>query len=86
LTLVDFQKYFLPYWNEHPPVHVLVAAYLGFKPQTGAGMTPQSTQSPQNISELLSMPAGMMEGDIHEGLPEPILDFAEFQQRIKRGG
>ena len=38
------------YWEQHPPVHLLVAAYLGFKP-SGA---PTSREAAADIAALAS--------------------------------
>lgn len=32
LTWPEVQEHF-EYWDEHPPVHLLVAGYLGYKPK-----------------------------------------------------
>lgn len=41
------------YWRQHPPVHILVAAYLGYK---APRVIDQSGES--NLGELISMFAG----------------------------
>jgi len=41
------------YWAKHPPTHVLVAAYLGFK---GGGT--QAQQAPEQASALHELAAG----------------------------
>lgn len=41
------------YWHQHPPVHILVAGYLGYK-------APRVIDQPaeSNLGELISMFAG----------------------------
>lgn len=41
------------YWRDHPPVHILVAAYLGIKPKSTASPPPQS-----NIGTLIGVAKG----------------------------
>ena len=38
------------YWRKHPPVHLLVAAYLGYKPRGG--------EQPGDLGELYTMMTG----------------------------
>ena len=47
------------YWRHHPPVHVLVAGYLGFKPDLPA------TDAPDLSTNLAALAAEM-----RDGLPE----------------
>jgi hypothetical protein len=42
------------YWLQHPPVHILVAAYLDYKPPKLA--LPKASNN--NLGELLAMFAG----------------------------
>lgn len=45
------------YWDNHPPVHVMVAAYLGIKPATA------SASGEQDFGELFAI-GTMIEGPI----------------------
>ena len=49
------------YWHHHPPVHVLVAGYMGYKP------TNDVTGAPDLASNLAAMAADMR-GDLPEHL------------------
>lgn len=49
------------YWHHHPPVHVLVAGYIGYKP------TNDVTDAPDLASNLAVM-AAEMRGDLPEHL------------------
>ena len=40
------------YWSDHPPVHELVAAYMGVKPSARA---PAGTHDPSGIGSLVAM-------------------------------
>ncbi|NMN78417.1 hypothetical protein AF70_00039950 [Pseudomonas sp. KD5] len=46
------------YWRHHPPVHVLVAGYMGFKPES------QVTDAPDLSTNLASLAA-----DLRDELP-----------------
>lgn len=41
------------YWRRHPPVHLLVAAYLGYKP-------PRDVQEVGDLGELYTMMTGRL--------------------------
>ena len=47
------------YWRNHPPVHILVAGYMGYKP------TQEVTDAPDLASNLVAMAA-----DLASELPE----------------
>jgi hypothetical protein len=89
MTLLDVEE-LSGYWAEHPPVHLMVAAYLGVKPQPSgpspvAGSGPRLTSGspvadPVDAAALLRVP-GMARGDIHDGLAAPIFDFEELRRR-----
>lgn len=74
------------YWAEHPPLHLLVAAYLGagkdrrlqmpaapFAPE----QRPQSDAGPM----LARLGPGFSVGDVHAGLAPVILDFAALTRQ-----
>jgi hypothetical protein len=42
------------YWQQHPPVHIMVAAYLGIKPKATATATPVEND-PAEVQALLAM-------------------------------
>jgi hypothetical protein len=51
------------YWRRHPPVHVLVAGYMGYKPET------QGTDAPDLATNLASLAA-----DLRDELPDHLRD------------
>jgi hypothetical protein len=85
MTLFDFEE-LTAYWLEHPPVHILVGAYLGTgkhrrKRAPSAGPNPAS-----DIQALVAeLGPGFDAGDVHAGLPGVVLDFAELRRRAQSG-
>ena len=83
MTLFDIEE-LTAYWVEHPPVHILVGAYLGVgkhqrKRAPSAGSNPGS-----DIQVLLAeLGPGFGAGDVHAGLPGVVLDFAELRRRAR---
>ena len=74
MTLHEVEELFA-YWTAHPPLHVMVAAFLGIRPGKRApGANAQA-------SLLAELGAGFVKGDVHRGLPPAILDFAELRRR-----
>jgi hypothetical protein len=74
------------YWTHHPPLHLLVAAYLGLandrrrsKPQARA--TREKPSSADVVSMLAQLGPGFTGGDVHAGLSPVILDLAELRRR-----
>ncbi len=85
MTLFQIEE-LTSYWAQHPPVHLLVAAYLGFgkdknaPPQSisaGRGQQPSSESS----SLLAQLGPGFGAGDVNAGLSPAVLDFAELRLR-----
>jgi hypothetical protein len=73
------------YWAEHPPLHLLVAAYLGVGKDKRQPMPPSSferEQRPQSDagSVLARLGPGFSPGDVHAGLTPVVLDFAELRR------
>lgn len=74
------------YWAQHPPVHLLVAAYLGLGKRKRLPEPPLSpdkggARSAHAASLLACLGPGFEGGDVHAGFPPAILDFAELQRR-----
>jgi hypothetical protein len=74
------------YWAQHPPTHLLVAAYLG----VGKDRHPPPRHKPAGLMQTSSSDAGAMlaqlgpgfsAGDVHAGLSPVVLDFAELRRR-----
>jgi hypothetical protein len=59
------------YWVEHPPVHILIAAYLGIKPK------PKTPTEEINEESLKTLVEGV--GSMISGRPnDPMLDLLEI--------
>lgn len=90
MTLFDFEE-LARYWADHPPVHILVAAYLGLNkyPHQSTPNGPVNTgpAAGSNLEELLAeLGPGFGVGDVHTGLDPVVLDFAELRRRAGAGG
>jgi len=88
MTLFDIEE-LTAYWAEHPPLHILVGAYLGTgKPRRGPTPSARSVPGRAAPSDLHGIVAelgpGFGTGDVHAGLPGVVLDFAELRKRAKR--
>jgi hypothetical protein len=71
LTLVDVDELLLPYLAEHPPVHILVAGFVGFKPRRRPAR--------DDVAEWRHR---LGSGDVHAGMQAPVmLDFAALKAR-----
>ncbi|MNG40599.1 hypothetical protein D3C84_1292450 [compost metagenome] len=55
------------YWRHHPPVHVLVAGYMGFKPELPI------TDAPDMVSNLASLA-----DDMRDDLPVHLRDALDL--------
>ncbi|HEV2303326.1 MAG TPA: hypothetical protein VGR91_17300 [Stellaceae bacterium] len=73
MTLHEVGELFT-YWAAHPPVHLMVAAYLGI----GRGKRAVEGAEASLFAEL---GPGFVKGDVHRGLPPVILDFVELRRR-----
>jgi hypothetical protein len=76
------------YWAEHPPVHLLVAAYLGVGKNKDARLPPTSMgrgprPSSDSSSLLAQLGPGFGGGDVNAGLAPVVLDFAELRLRAQ---
>jgi hypothetical protein len=74
------------YWVRHPPMHLLVAAYLGVGKQKQSRLppvwtAPRQQQSSDVGSMLAQLGPGFGAGDVHAGLSPVVLDFAELHRR-----
>lgn len=85
MTLVEVAE-LGAYWAEHPPVHLLLAAYLG----AGLGRRGRAPALPGGAPSepeavLGALAPGLGAGDIHAGLAPVVLDFAELRRRQPSG-
>jgi hypothetical protein len=84
MTLFDFEE-LAAYWAEHPPVHILVGAYLGIGKDTRKSAPSMPTGLGRETgsdlpSVLAELGPGFGAGDVHAGLAPVVLDFAELQR------
>jgi hypothetical protein len=89
MTLFDLEE-LTAYWAEHPPLHILVGAYLGIAKhrRKGESSAPQSQRSAANsdmAALLAELGPGFGTGDVHAGLDPVVLDFSELQRRDRTG-
>ncbi len=80
MTLLDVRE-LCEYWAEHPPVHILVAAFVGFKAETevtpgwrdvlaeGRGSTPDWL-----VQQRLAGIPGVAAGSLPESMSGPVFD------------
>jgi hypothetical protein len=87
MTLFQIEE-LTSYWAQHPPLHLLIAAYLGVGRSKNARLPPMSMgrgqRSSSDSSSLLSqLGPGFGAGDVDAGLSPVILDFAELRLRAQ---
>jgi hypothetical protein len=86
MTLFQIEE-LTSYWAQHPPVHLLVAAYLGVGKRNNARLPPKSMErgqppSSESNSLLVQLGPGFGVGDVNAGLSPVVLDFAELRLRV----
>ena len=74
------------YWAEHPPLHLLIAAYLGVGKARRPRIPPGPFEREQRLqpdagSVLAGLGPGFSAGDVHAGLTPVVLNFAELHRR-----
>jgi len=89
MTLFDFEE-LTGYWAEHPPLHILISAYLGVgKDRHTMVQMPPGSPEPKTSSGLEVLLAelgpGFGSGDVHAGLTPVVLDFTELRRRAGAG-
>ncbi|TMJ67293.1 MAG: hypothetical protein E6G83_08045 [Alphaproteobacteria bacterium] len=74
------------YWAQHPPLHLLIAAYLGvgktknaLLPSTSMGQGQQPNSDSGSL--LAQLGPGFDAGEVDAGLSPVVLDFAELRLR-----
>lgn len=86
MTLLDVEE-LTSYWSEHPPVHILAAAYLGLNGQkrprissnSSPGLGDRTGSEPGPL--LAELGPGFASGDVHAALGSVELDFAELRRK-----
>lgn len=86
MTLLDVEE-LTRYWIDHPPLHLMVAAYLGIgkdrrrraasERRPDGGTASPSAEIGRLLAELGPSFAG---GDVHEGLSPVVLDLGELRR------
>jgi hypothetical protein len=84
MTLFEVEE-LTSYWAQHPPLHLLLAAYLGVGNHKRRSTPPKATgrgkRSGSDVSSMLAqLGHGFSAGDVHAGLSPVILDFAELRR------
>jgi hypothetical protein len=77
MTLLDFEE-LTAYWAEHPPVHILVAAYLGLGKQkqtrlpsrmSGEASSGYGNRTDSDVGSILAeLGPGFASGNVHADL------------------
>jgi hypothetical protein len=83
MTLFQIEE-LTSYWAQHPPPHLLIAAYLGVGRNKHGRLPSMSTGRGQRMSSdssswLAQLGPGFCTGDVDAGLSPVILDFAELR-------
>jgi hypothetical protein len=89
MTLFDVEE-LTRYWMEHPPLHLMLAAFLGIGKERHrrAGFpnlqTTAESNPGANVGQILAeLGPAFASGDVHSGLDAVVLDFTELQRRTK---
>jgi hypothetical protein len=85
MTLLDVEE-LTRYWINHPPLHLMVAAYLGVGKRTrSASLAPVPPAKADNLdvaAVLAELGSGFAGADVQLGLAPVVLDFAELKRRV----
>jgi hypothetical protein len=89
MTLFDVEE-LTRYWIDHPPLHLMIAAYLGIgkerRRQVGAPQArarPEATPGAEVGRLLAELGPSFASGDVHAGLSPVVLNFSELRRRLK---
>jgi hypothetical protein len=93
MTLLDVEE-LTRYWIDHPPLHLMVAAYLGLGKANGRQrrreLTASENSEPRANADVGAILAGLgpsfAGGHVHAGLAPVVLDFAELRRRTQSVG
>lgn len=67
------------YWAEHPPVHLLVAGFMGVKPPTKSAQVSPEPEVSLPVTRVLAAIPGLDPGTA-DMLPAPIFDATELMR------
>ena len=81
---LDDARLIWDYWQDHPPVHMMVAGYLGIKPRrpvaAAAGHSVDHIAEARTMaSQLMAVPGMAQAADVHSDLGAPIFDFEKIR-------
>lgn len=80
MTLKDLEM-LQEYWGDHPPLHTLVATYMGIKPQSRQ-TTSNVVELPKGVSIALTKDGTRpLQGKWKSNLA-PVYDFEELKKKI----
>jgi hypothetical protein len=87
MTLLDVEE-LTRYWIDHPPLHLMVAAYLGVGKDNGRRARPESSAAKRrgmgansDVDALVAeLGPNFTSGDVHAGLAPVVLDFTELRR------
>jgi hypothetical protein len=85
MTLLDVEE-LTRYWIDHPPLHLMVAAYLGVARTKGERTSPGRSKIGRygDVRMVLAeLGPSFATGDVHAGLAPVTLDFAEPKRQTK---
>ena len=69
------------YWKRHPPVHLLVAGFVGYKAEDASAVLQFENNGVLPLpTEVLSIP-GVAPGLLPANMPPAILDFDELMRQ-----
>jgi hypothetical protein len=87
MTLHDVEE-LTRYWIDHPPLHLLIAAYLDVGATWRGGVSGRKPNIPRkqepnvHVGQILAeLGSGFAAGDVQAGLDPVVLDFTELQRR-----
>jgi hypothetical protein len=85
MTLFEFEE-LANYWAKHPPLHLLVGAYLGVGKGKRSPTVPGARAADRDPaldlgSVLARLGPGFDTGDVHAGLAPAVLDFVELHRQ-----
>ncbi len=88
MTLLEVDE-LMSYWLDHPPPHLMIAAYLGKRQTRQVPRLPRQVEAcPDPVLAQLAAKwgAGFTSGDVHKGLGPVVLDFAELRLKTEGKG
>ena len=89
MTLLEVEE-LTQYWINHPPLHLMVAAYLGIsnantkrtRPRGGPSISPNDNSFDIGTA-LAELRPSFSKRNVHAGLAAVVLDFAELKRRAR---